>query len=411
MDKKRLRAILKDELEKEIPSSEVHLWQTVKADLVAGKTFQQGVKMNTIYSRRMPRAAFVGLILIALLSLALITPQGRAFAQSVLQFFTRAESNTFPLQSPQLAPQQNDSSAPTAEPPSPLIGITEAEAQAGFDAAELPFVPKGFNYLGVRLYGQAISIEYEAQGGGGNLIIMQSQTGFIQSEWDSVPAESIVPVQIGDTDAEFVQGTFVVYPGETSATWNPDASILRLRWVKDDISFEMTKFGDVEAIEYLDPNALIQLAESLSTKPFAASVSEVETRAGFDILEPAALPDGMTFLGASFDPIYRLASHSYGYSAEDRRILIKQQPITSGEHCDLCGIVGASASVHSVQIGEVAGEYAEGVWELTDNGPVWRDDPYLKTLRWQRDGMAFELVFMGMELDKARLIAIAKSMK
>jgi len=56
---------------------------------------------------------------------------------------------------------------------------------------------------------------------------------------------------------------FVVYPNETSATWNPDAPVLRLRWVKDGIWFEMAKFGDVVPIEYLDQAGLIELAESL----------------------------------------------------------------------------------------------------------------------------------------------------
>jgi hypothetical protein len=349
------------------------------------------------------------LVLMASLTFA-ATPQGRALAQSVLQFFTRAESNTFPLEPSQIVPSEVASSLSTAEPPAPIIRVAEAEEQAGFDAAELPFIPKGFNYLGARLYGKAISIEYEAQGGGGYLIIKQSQHGFVQSEWDQVPAEAIVPVKIGEIDAEFAEGTFVVYPGETSAKWNPNAALLRLRWVKDGVYFEMTKFGDVEPIEYLNQDTLIQLAESINTELFPLDVNSTEARAGFDTLEPAALPEGMTFLGASFDPIYSLASLSYGYPPEDGRILIKQQPVNSEEICELCGIVGASAAVQTVQIGDVAGEYAEGVWELTDNGPVWHDDPYLKTIRWQKDGMAFELVFMGMELDRDELVGIAASL-
>jgi hypothetical protein len=67
--------------------------------------------------------------------------------------------------------------------------------------------------------------------------------------------------------------------------------------------------------------------------------------------------------------------------------------------------------VQQVQISGVPGEYAEGVWELTDTGPVWRDNPYLKTLRWQKSGMAYELVYMGNELGKDDLVAIAESMK
>ena len=148
-------------------------------------------------------------------------------------------------------------------PPVPLISIAEAEAQAGFDAAELPFVPDGFEYLGARVYGNAIHIEYETRDKGGHLVIKQSLEGFDQSEWDKVPPEAILPVKVGEFDGEFAQGTFVVYPDATSATWNPEAAILRLRWLNDDIWFEMIKFGNVEAIEYLDQERLIEFAQYL----------------------------------------------------------------------------------------------------------------------------------------------------
>jgi RNA polymerase sigma factor (sigma-70 family) len=241
----------------------------LKASLVAGERqlFQQGEKMNTKRLSRIPRLAFAGLVIVALLAVAFATPQGRALAQDVLKFFKPAESTTFPLRPPQMVTNEPDSSVSTAEPPAPLISVAEAETQVGFDVAELPFVPDGFNYLGARLYGNAVTIEYETQGHGGHLIIQQSQEGLIQSEWDRVPAHAIIPVEIGELDGEFIRGTFVVYAGETSATWEPDAPILRLRWVKDGVWFEMAKFGDVQAIEYLDQARLIELAESLAVKP------------------------------------------------------------------------------------------------------------------------------------------------
>ena len=261
MDKKNIQSILQDALENEIPVEEINLWPAVKADLVTGQR-QQGEKMNTTKSRLLSKAAIATLIIFALLAVAFLTPPGRALAQNIIQFFTRTESTIFQLEPSQILTEEPDLAAPTAAPPAPLISLTKAEAQAGFDAAELPTVPAGFNYLGARLYGNAISIEYEAQGGGGNLILMQSQNGFNQSEWDRVPEDVIVPVKIGELDGEFVQGTFVVFAGETSARWNSDAPILRLRWVKDGIWFEMTKFGDVESIEYLDQAGMIALAES-----------------------------------------------------------------------------------------------------------------------------------------------------
>jgi hypothetical protein len=270
MDEHKIRSILQDALEEEIPSSQVQLWPAVKASLVAGehKLVQQGEKMNTVKSHHVPRFAFAALVIAVLLTVAFVTPQGRAFAQSVLQFFMRAPDTTFPVPPPLLEVQSDpDPSVPTAEPSAPLISVIEAEARVGFDIAELPFVPYGFDYLGARLYGNAVNIVYRAPGYGGNLSIMQSRDGFVQSDWDGVPADAIVPVKIGGLDGEFVRGMFVVYAGETSATWNPDAPILRLRWVKDDIWFEMTKFGDAQAIAYLDQTGLIELAESLIIKP------------------------------------------------------------------------------------------------------------------------------------------------
>lgn len=273
MDDKKIQSILQDALEEEIPSAQVQLWPAVKASLVAGKhkPVQQGEKMNTVKSRRtsrrIPRLALAVSTVVALLAVAMLTPQGRALAQDVLQLFKRAEDTTFPLEPSQIVTGVPDAPAATAAPPSPLISVTEAEAQVGFDIAELPFVPDGFNYLGVRLYGNAVNLEYETEGHGGHLVIQQSRVGLNQSEWDRVPADAIVPVKIGTLDGEFTRGTFVVYVGETSATWEPNAAMLRLRWIKDGVWFEMTKLGDVHAIEYLDQAKMIELAESLAVQP------------------------------------------------------------------------------------------------------------------------------------------------
>jgi hypothetical protein len=269
MNNQTIRSILHEALEEEIPPSQVDLWPSVRASLVAGDHIrvQQGEKMKTKRLYRSPRFAFVVAILVALLAAALLTPQGRALSQSILQFFTQAEETTVPLSPSQIAAGELDPSAPTVEPPAPLISVAEAEAQVGFGVAELPFVPDGLNYFGARLYGDAVSIEYQTQGYDGHLIIKQSQQEFVQSDWDKVPASAVVPVKIGELDGEFAQGTFVVYAGETVGTWNPDAPILRLRWVQDGVWFEMTKSGNAEEIAYLDQAGLIELAESLAIKP------------------------------------------------------------------------------------------------------------------------------------------------
>ncbi len=266
---KEIQSMLHELLEEEIPSAQVNLWPAVKADLVAGnrQPKQQGEKMNTRISRHLPQISVVTVLILALLALFFVTPPGRSFAQSVLELFTRAESSTFPLEESQIAPAEPDRAQPTAPPPAPLISVAEVEEQVGFNIAELPSVPAGFNYLGARLYGNHVTIEYQAQGGGGHLIIMQSQEGFYQSDWDNVPADAVIPVEIGELNGEFAQGAFVVYPEETIATWNPDAPIMRLRWVNNGISFEITKHGDTHQTEYLDLTGLLKLAESLTVQP------------------------------------------------------------------------------------------------------------------------------------------------
>ena len=264
MDGKNIKSILQDALEDEVPASSVNLLPAVQSRLVTGKqqAIQQGEKMNNTSTRRL---VFAALTVAALTVISLATPQGRAFAQNLFQLFRRAESNSFELEPSQIGPIETAQVESTAMPPSSTISVAEAEAQVGFDVLELPSTPAGFNYLGSRLYANSVSIEYEERGQGGMLIITQSRDGYWQSEagWDKVPSEAIVSIKIGDVDGEFAKGMFVVYPNETSATWNPDASVLRLRWVDNGIWFEMTKFGNVVSIEYLDQAGMIELAESL----------------------------------------------------------------------------------------------------------------------------------------------------
>jgi hypothetical protein len=265
MNQERIQSALKDALGEEFPASQIDLWPAVKANLVAGKLQpgQQGEKMNTTQTQRLPRFAFALVIIAALLVIALLTPQGRTFAQNVLQLFTRVTDTTTPVQDSQMAAVEIPSSAPTAMPPSPLISVAEASAKAGFPAAVLHATPQGLEYLGARMYGETINIEYQTPDKSGHLYLKQSQSGFLQSEWDQVPASAVTAVKIGDLEGELVQGIFVLYPGDTEGTWNQDGPFLRLRWEKDGIWYELNRHGYGEFAENLDQSALIALAENL----------------------------------------------------------------------------------------------------------------------------------------------------
>lgn len=141
-------------------------------------------------------------------------------------------------------------------------------------------------------------------------------------------------------------------------------------------------------------------------------VAEIEQQAGYDILEPAWLPNILSFKGASLDTEHKIARLFYEYTDTNGLVLREERFAQTGD-CDLCSVVGASAAIERVMVGNSPGEYVQGVWKLTDSGPVWESDPFLQTLRWQANGMAFELLYMGPpdSISKADLIAIAESLR
>lgn len=150
-------------------------------------------------------------------------------------------------------------------------------------------------------------------------------------------------------------------------------------------------------------------ASILSANP---DIEDVQRKAGFDILIPAWIPESFEFAGASIDQEQKIVRIFYR-TFMTNGLGIRQERIPSTDTCELCAEVGAGAAVEEVSIDGNYGEYVVGVWKLTDDGPVWEPDPYLQTMRWQEDGMAFEMLYMGDPemLSMEDMVAIAESMK
>ena len=274
MDIEQKQATLREAVEKEIPPKEIDLWPNVRQAVSGTKPGATIVHSKNDNQNKRYQLALAAALVLLLLVLAGLTPAGRTFAQSLFGFFTPAEADTIPVAVADDAARVTSSAeseltvdvpttAATAAPPSPYLTLAEAEAALGFPVVALAETPAGLSFLGVRLYGHSASVEYGTTTPGGQLILSQSQAGFAESSWDSVPADDIQQLQLGNVPAEAVQGTFVVYSGQTEATWNPDAPILRLRWEQNGIYYELTKFGDVDPIEYIDVNTLQEFALAL----------------------------------------------------------------------------------------------------------------------------------------------------
>lgn len=142
------------------------------------------------------------------------------------------------------------------------------------------------------------------------------------------------------------------------------------------------------------------------------TIEEVRQLASFEFLEPTYMSESLSFSGASFDPAQDTVRLFYS-SVMSNGLVVREEPIEISKDCELCGEVGLTANIEKVQIGDAAGEYVVGVWNLTDKGPVWVSDPYLQKLRWQSSNIAFELLYMGQpsSLQKEDLVKIAESLK
>ena len=471
---KNIQSILRDALEKEIPSSQVNLLPAVKSSLVAGNIIRQGETMNTTQPRRISRAALITLTIVVLLALALITPQGRAFARSILQFFVRSQSDAIPMPTTQPMTWVDvtpDVPSATMTPlpamavfanecgdfGSPTCTVEQIRSKVDFTVREPANIPEGLYFIGATGGPDSIQISYQYKDMSGSLYITEKRwTGNPSPQTDLVGASAKVEqVQIGGLTGEYFTGIFVAADEGNVAHWDPNFFGLEtLRWVEDGISYTM---------EYSYPPAplgkegMAALAESMTTESVAKqptpvatedpyvwnpkdtynlSVSEAEQQAGFKLLLPAKLPETLSFVGASYDSENKIVQVFYLLNQNpefQEGVSLHQQVIADPTDCFLCDIVigdynkfaeeaansksfkeivPSDKEIESVQIGMLTGKYIQGVWSGTDCcGWQWDPTVFRKTLHWQQNGMAFELSYFGTNLEKADLIRIAESLK
>jgi hypothetical protein len=262
--------------------SEIDLWPTIQARLAERKTFSQTeepeMKASTTNLKRY-RAAFIGaLFLLLALGMIFILPQGRAWANNILRFFTPSQSNTFSLPIQDTAPEIT--AIPTFAVPT-LAGCEDsstsqtyrcavgiAEAALGFDVRELPSVPEGFAYASASANPSQNLILITYARDGGELSITQvngaSTASVWETTWGAVPPDSVEKVQINNYEGEYVRGMFVVKSQTgTKAEWEPDAPFQRLRWREGDMLFEIQMAGLPGDNDLIGKDWVISLAESL----------------------------------------------------------------------------------------------------------------------------------------------------
>ena len=475
MNRSPLANLLHRLAEEAIPPAEVDLWPAVRSHLERRKAHPKGdFSMKRSFAQNW-RLRFIAVPILALLLIAailVITPQGRAWAQSALQFFTRAESDTLPAPTPEpLVWVEQTPGVPAATitplPPmapfaadcgdyrEPRCSVEQMRSKVDFTVKELATIPAGMYFIGATGGPEEVFIKYDSVDQSAGLFLFeQPWTGSLeQKSFEVAPGVEVEEVPVGGATGEYVQGSFGYTAGETEETWMSDNGLETLRWVDQDTYY---------TLRYMNPTGtplgkerLAILAYCLTTEPVSANltpipgtITEIPTlapnrwnaryplspaqaseQAGFDVWVPSKMPGSLAFIGIHYDAEHNLVRLFYPLNCgEDcgNSLYLEEQPAPNGEDCDLCGFfvgdedavegprhaVGTEATIEAVQIGDVTGQYVKGDWVSNNvTGFEWENDWYTQRLLWKKDGMAF-LLYDGTwgELEKEDLITIAESM-
>jgi hypothetical protein len=372
-----------------------------------------------------------------------LTPQGRAVAQALLNFFTRTDQQSFLLPKEDLAvfyspvptyvlslievTPQPSLSSPGVNCSSPeTIGtytceIQQTENRLGVNLKEFSLIPASWSFMGVYAPLQNhISINY--QSGGGYLTLRQGIGDFpTDSDWEKVPTSVVQQIKIGEYQGEYVNGSFSLLNGSKEITWGSDGGIQRIRWKEEERWFEIFEANGPGVTGYMDQQTLITLATSMVYQPeklgqididFIPNVTLAEKVSGFDVKEPTLLPEYITLDYATYDPERHSVTLIYG----SRSLRIVQTPIESA----LIKNLSSYKNVEMVKVGDANGQFGispaqKTIWDSA-TPPVSPIDNSYSVLLWQKEGMVYQIYFdhsfsSGGDLTKSQMIQMAESLR
>jgi hypothetical protein len=321
--------------------------------------------------------------------------------------------------------------------------ISQAAAAAGFTPWQFPTAPQGLNFKHIDYQPGRTALWYS--GGAGELGVLQSQQNFATPEensWFSVPASAIQSVMISGQPGEYVRGEFKSRPGESEAVWDPDLDLERMRWKNGAWWFQIVKWGEpVLSLEELTDlagqitadAALVQagrqqepVEEESGFATVYNSVAEVETAAGFDVLEPGLLPEGLPFSHARCESAGGTVMLFYGSFAADKMhangplLLIGETPLSKvvGDAPDMY----PPEALESIEVNGYPGQLIKGTLfaGMAEPGqptpaPKWDSESAILTLTWKTADRFFSIQFdptpgQGARLSRQDLLQIAASL-
>ncbi|MBC8507577.1 MAG: hypothetical protein ISR58_03245 [Anaerolineales bacterium] len=210
-----------------------------------------------------------GVIILLVLFFSLITPSLEVVAQRLIQFFLPTIGDQTVVQ----ITLEGTTDLPNVHP----LTISEAENLAGFEARMPTLLPPGYTLSGAFYHPEreAIVLNFAADTHGHILRFLQRP---LSEEYQQIGASAVIEtIKIGSSTGEYVTGAWTVPEVESvfektefgrtipvQATWDPNAEIQMLRWVENDMLFEIIFAGGTPNTSgYLTKLDLIAIATSM----------------------------------------------------------------------------------------------------------------------------------------------------
>ena len=321
--------------------------------------------------------------------------------------------------------------------------VSQASAAAGFTPWQFPAAPLGMSFQSVDYRPDLTALQYG--NGMDQLTLLQSTHDFAAQEegsWFSVAPDAIRSVTIAGNPGEYVKGQFMAAVGEVEAAWDPDALVERLRWKNGDWWFQIIRIGafspDVQVLVDLAGEVTQDVSQGAAANPQDLSqtinqqpdlfvdVTGLETRAGFNVLEPDLLPEGLTFSHARYEPFFGGTMLFYGSFAPDKMhvngsvLVISQVPRAKAD-IENTGHYPPEA-LQEVLVGGSPGFFMQGSIEtfMSEPGqptpePVWHAEDGTLMLTWKTEDMTFTIRFSpssgGGRITREEMLKIAESLR
>jgi hypothetical protein len=386
---------------------------------------------RAVSRRRLINAAVFAMLAVALFVAA--TPQGHTFAQSVLQFFVRSESDTRPV--PTLVSVISVPGTPDNHPTSvfpetrlpfegtcgdllhPKCSLGEIRSMVAFPVKGLQATLDGLTFSGATGGPEQVMLVYTGENVNGALTVTQEPASASSQHSRQVAASAKVePVSINGAAGEYVQGSWYSIDARDGVSWTADPFVQTLRWEADSVLYSMVFRAGKDSGSKLDKDDMLYLAEQLKTDIDARTshervqpveIEQISEQAGFTVVKPGWLPSKYVFLGGAYTPEQKTACLYYSYAAGDLPVLaVAERPASGSSILDdittpTANFEGKQITIpivtEPVEIGGAEGRQAQLVSNGVNTGKLCPHGDFIanQALHWQfagKDYIIFGLI-------------------